>query len=256
MDQVLSSDWIVQENQTIDLSYANRVINTYDEQGLEMMLQIQDENPNTSTIAMTVGSDQTESMLLKTLALQVSQAIRIDGETGISQSPQDTARLLCEGIQAIKAVDLVICGRQASGSDHGQTGLILAELLGWPCMSLVTEVVRRDDQWIIIHQVDDGLEEVALRGPVVLTMTQSADHFLRMATLRDTMAAKKKKITLWSLSDLNKWESEKKTTGARLSRIFIVEESKECVMIDDTEIFVDRMIEEMQHANRSEGVGL
>ena len=256
MDQVLSSDWVVQEDQTIDLSYANRVINTYDELGLEMMLRLQDEDPNCKSISMTVGTEETESMLRKALALSVGEAIRIDRTISMDQMPQVVARMLCAGIQKINDVDLVICGRQASGSDYGQTGLILAELLGWPCMSLVTDLVRLGDQWIIIHQVDDGLEEVVLRGPVVLTMTQSADHFLRMATLRDTMAAKKKKITQWSLSDLNKWESEKKTAGVHLSRIFTVEESKECVMLDDPEIFVDRMIEEMQGVNRSEGVGL
>lgn len=256
LDQVLSSDWIVQENQTIDLSYANRVINTYDEQGLEMMLRLQDADPNSMSISLTVGTEETESMLRKTLALQVEEAIRIDRGISLDQTPHEVARMLCVGIQKIGHVDLVICGRQASGSDYGQTGLILAELLGWPCISLTTEVVRRDDRWIIIHQVDDGLEEVVVNGPVVLTMTQSADHFLRMATLRDTMAAKKKAITLWSLSDLKESKLEKRTAGVSLSRIFTVEESKECVMMDDPEVFADRMIEEMQEVNQSEGVGL
>jgi electron transfer flavoprotein beta subunit len=256
LDQVLSSDWVVQENQTIDLSYANRVINTYDELGLEMMLRLQDQDPNCKSISMTVGTEETESMLRKALALSVGEAIRIDQTISMDQMPQAVARLLCAGIQKIGDVDLVICGRQASGSDYGQTGLILAELLNWPCMSLVTEVVRRNDQWIITHQVDDGLEEVVVEGPVVLTMTQSADHFLRMATLRNTMVAKKKEITLWSLADLEKWELAKKDAGVRLSKIFTIEESKDCVMLDGPEIFVDRMIEEMQHVNRSEGVGL
>lgn len=256
LDQVLSSDWMVEENRTIDLSYANRVINTYDEQGLEMMLRLQDADPNFTSISLTVGTKETESMLRKTLALQVEEAIRIDCGISLDQTPQEVARMLCAGIQRIGHVDLVLCGRQASGNDYGQTGLILAELLGWPCISLVTEVVRRNDQWIIIHQVDDGLEEVVVKGPVVLTMTQSADHFLRMATLRDTMAAKKKAITLWSPSDFDESKLEKRRAGVSLSRIFTVEESKDCVMMDDPEAFAERMIEEMQEVNQSEGVGL
>ena len=256
LDQVLSSDWVVQENQTIDLSYANRVINTYDELGLEIMLRLQDQDPNCKSISLTVGTEESESMLRKALALSVGEAIRIDCAISMNQMPQAVARMLWAGIQKIGHVDLVICGRQASGSDYGQTGLILAELLNWPCISLVTDLVRRNDQWIIIHQVDDGLEEVVVEGPVVLTMTQSADHFLRMASLRDTMAAKEKEITLWSLADLEKWELEKKEAGVRLSKIFAIEENKECVMLDDPEIFVDRMIEEIRQVNPSEGVGL
>ncbi len=256
LDQVLSSDWIVQENQTIDLSYANRVINTYDELGLEMMLRLQDEDPKCNSISLTVGTEDTESMLRKALALQVEEAIRIDHAVSMSQTPQAVARMLCAGIRKIGDVDLVLCGRQASGSDYGQTGLILAELLSWPCISLVTEVVRRNEGWVIIHQVDDGLEEVVVSGPVVLTMTQSADHFLRMATLRNTMDAKKKAITQWSLSDLEEWKLVKETAGVSLSRIFTVEESNDCAMVDDPEFFVDRMIEEIQKMNQSEGVSL
>lgn len=256
LDQVLSSDWVVQENQTIDLSYANRVINTYDELGLEMMLRLQDQDPNCKSIALTVGTEETESMLRKALALLVGEAIRIDCAISMNQMPQAVARMLWAGIEKIDDVDLVICGRQSSGSDYGQTGLILAELLNWPCISLVTDFVRQNDQWMITHQVDDGLEEVVVEGPVVLTMTQSADHFLRMATLRNTMVAKKKEITLWSLSELEKWKLAKKDAGVRLSKIFTIEDSKDCVMLDGPEIFVDRMIKEMKEVNRSEGVGL
>lgn len=256
MDQVLSADWVVQEDQTIDLSYANRVINTYDEQGLETMLRLKDADPNCSTIAMTLGTKETESMLTKALALQVEKAIRIDGETAISQPPQAVARMLCAGIKKIGEVDLVLCGRQASGSENGQTGLILAELLGWPCVSLVTDIVWRDEKWMIIHQVGEGIEEVVMEGPVVLTMTQAADHFLRMATLRDMMDAKKKSITHWRLEDLKELQSVKEAAGASLSRIFTIEERKNCVMAEDAEEFADRMIEEMQRVSKSEGVGL
>lgn len=255
MDQVLASDWVVQENQAIDLSYANQIINTYDEQGLETMLCIQDENPTCTSIAMTLGTKETESMLKKALALQVKKAIRIEGETGIGQSPQETARLLYAGIQAIKEVDLVICGRQASGSDHGQTGLILAELLGWPCLSLATEVVRKDDRWLVIHQVEEGLEEVILEGPLVVTMTQSANHFLRMATLRDMLAAKKKTITEWQFSDAEESKSMA-ASGLSLSRIFTRDQSKNCEWVEDSERFADILMEELQGVSESEGAGL
>ncbi|MCM1988328.1 electron transfer flavoprotein subunit beta/FixA family protein [Oceanirhabdus seepicola] len=234
LDIILSKDWVVDEDsKSVNIDYANTIINTYDENALEMMLRLSDYDNNIETIALTIGDNNRDKILRKALAVKTDNAIRIEYDKELNFHPIETATMIKKGIEKIEDVQMVMCGRQASIGDNGQTGLILAEMLGWPCISLVTDIVGKDDKILVTHQVENGLETLEVKLPVVLTVTQSPDKFLRMATIKDVISAKKKDIFVWNLSDLDIQEDDLfKSNGFKLKRIYTNEQDKECKIIE------------------------
>jgi len=234
LDIVLSKDWVVEENsKSVNIDYANKIINTYDENALEMMLRLSDEDNKIKTFALTIGDSNSDKILRKALAVKTNNAIRIEYDKELNYHPMEIATMIKKGIEKIEDVQMVMCGRQASIGDNGQTGLILAEMLGWPCISLVTDVVRKDDVILVTHQVQNGLETLEVKLPVVLTITQSPDKFLRMATIKEVLAAKKKDIFEWNLGELDIQEDNLlKSKGFKLKRIYINKQNKECKVIE------------------------
>ncbi|MBI9109409.1 MAG: hypothetical protein JEZ04_21875 [Spirochaetales bacterium] len=79
LDIVLKNDWVVQENGiSINIDYANRIMNTFDETSLELMLRLNDTEKALHTKVVTIGSAYSETILRKALALGVDEALRID----------------------------------------------------------------------------------------------------------------------------------------------------------------------------------
>jgi electron transfer flavoprotein beta subunit len=98
--------------------------------------------------------------------------------------------------------DLVITGKQAQDTDNGQTGIILAERLGLPCVSNVIAIDVIDDQHLKVSRLGDaGTEIVELTLPAVITVTDSINE-PRLPQMRGLMMAKKKKIDVMDLAAL------------------------------------------------------
>ncbi len=195
LDMVLTDDWFIQEDgKSIDISYANKIMNTYDETALELMLRLVDEAQKINTHVITVGDKSKESILRKALAVGVQKAIRIDVVEKAEYTPSAIAKMLASVIEDTKDAELVLCGRQADNYSHGLTGQLLAKELGWPCFTLVTEIEYKQGIYHLSRIVEEGIEHISVKGPIVVTVSQSGNKFLRMATLKKTMEAKKQEI--------------------------------------------------------------
>ena len=98
--------------------------------------------------------------------------------------------------------DLVITGKQAQDTDSGQTGIILAEYLGLPCVSNVIDIEVIDEQHIQVSRSGDaGKEIVELELPAVISVDVSINE-PRLPQMRGIMMAKKKKIEVMDLAAL------------------------------------------------------
>ncbi|HWS73074.1 MAG TPA: electron transfer flavoprotein subunit beta/FixA family protein, partial [Thermoanaerobaculia bacterium] len=103
----------------------------------------------------------------------------------------------------IKSVphDIVFFGKQGVGSDNSLVGPMVAELLGYPQVNVVTHMEIADGK-VIAHREIEGAEEVIEASlPVVIT-AQKGMNEPRYASLKGIMAAKKIAIDAKSVSDL------------------------------------------------------
>jgi len=229
LDDILPYDWIVDEQKLgVNIAYANRIMNTYDEMALETMLQLCDADGDIESEAITIGNKNSESILRKALAIGVDNVVMIEKEPEAIEDPYYIASLLKAEISEQGDVDLILCGRQADNGNNGQTGQILAAMLGWPCITMVTDVEVQGNKFLISHLMSGGIEHISIQGPLVVCVTQLRNKYLRMASLMASMEAKKKQIKRKPA------KKSAKEVNYILSSISIDNYENDCVFMEDT----------------------
>jgi len=131
----------------------------------------------------------------------IKNAIQIDDPALAKADSCVYARVL-QKVYEKGGYDLVIAGKQAQDTDNGQTGIILAEYLGLPCVSNVIAIEVIDDKHIKVSRLDDGgTEIVELELPAVVTV-DVAINVPRLPQARGVMMAKKMPIDVMNLATL------------------------------------------------------
>ncbi|OJJ41438.1 hypothetical protein ASPWEDRAFT_34996 [Aspergillus wentii DTO 134E9] len=115
--------------------------------------------------------------------------------------PLTMAKML-KGVVQKENINLVLLGKQAIDGDQGQTGQMLAGLLGWPQATQASKVDIKDDKGTveITHEVDGGVETLRTQLPMVIT-TDLRLNEPRYASLPNIMKAKKKPLEKKTLAD-------------------------------------------------------
>jgi electron transfer flavoprotein beta subunit len=109
--------------------------------------------------------------------------------------------VLSSAIKKLGDVDLVLCGRQAVDWDMGVTGSGMAELLGWPALTIAKDVQVRDGTAAVERVLMDGFETVEAPLPAVVTVSNELGE-PRYPKLQQIMQAARKQVTVWSAADL------------------------------------------------------
>ena len=176
------------------------VINAWDENAVETSVQLKENNGAETTLVSIGGGDNTD-MIRKCYAMGIENGIHIDDPALAKADSSIFAKVLQKVFEA-GDYDLVITGKQAQDTDSGQTGIILAEYLGVPCVSNVIAIEVMDDQHIKVSRVGDaGTEIVELELPAVVTVDVSINE-PRLPQMRGIMMAKKKAIDVMDLAAL------------------------------------------------------
>ena len=116
-------------------------INEPDAYALEEALQLKEKHGG-EVIALCAGPERVTSTLREALAKGADRAIHI--ELGRRSAARDTlalAHLLADAIRA-ESPDLILTGLQSDDLGLGQTGVVLAELLGIPHATLILQVEK------------------------------------------------------------------------------------------------------------------
>ena len=127
------------------------------------------------------------------------------------------ARLLAAAAEAEKP-DLVLTGLQSDDLGYGQTGVILAELLGLPHATIIMQVEVRTARIRVKRELEDGwFQHVEMPLPAVLTI-QSGINKLRYATLMGIKKAKTKEIRRVTAAELGRGAGR---ASAVLERVYL-----------------------------------
>jgi electron transfer flavoprotein beta subunit len=153
--------------------------------------------------AITCGFETAEEVLRKALALRADEAVLITSPTA-HPDPLFVAKTLAAAIRRIGSFDVVLVGREAGDWGAGQTGGLLAEELGIPCISFVEsfEPAPEPAKVRVKSQTDSGWEVLESATPVVLTITNHEHNVPRIPKTRDVMQSYQKPLTKWSMADL------------------------------------------------------
>ncbi|MCR4242300.1 electron transfer flavoprotein subunit beta/FixA family protein, partial [Escherichia coli] len=98
-------------------------------------------------------------------------------------------------------LELIITGCQSSEGQHGQTPLLLAEVLGWPCFTQV-ERFTLDAPFITLEQrTENGRRCCRVRLPAVIAVRQCGEVALPVPGMRQRRAVGKAAIIRKTVAD-------------------------------------------------------
>jgi electron transfer flavoprotein beta subunit len=208
--------------QDSDLSYE---INEPDAYALEEGLQLKEKHGG-EVVVICAGPERAGSTIRETLAKGADRAIHIEGDLD-NVDPLGTATLMAKALEAEKP-DLVLTGLQSDDLGYGQTGVILAELMGLPHATIIMSVDISGANMKVKRELENGyFQHVEIPLPALLTM-QSGSNKLRYATLMGIKKAKTKEVRKVSVEDLGGLPAATVTT----TRLFIPERSKQSQIFD------------------------
>jgi electron transfer flavoprotein beta subunit len=187
-----SGKWIEES----DLAYE---INEPDAYALEAGLQLKEKHGG-EVVALCAGPARAAQTIREALAKGADRAIHVEEDTG-ALDPLGAARLLAAALRN-ESADLILTGLQSDDLGYGQTGVILAELLGLPHATIIMEVEVREGGIRVKRELEDGWSQhVEMPLPALLAI-QSGISKLRYATLMGIKKAKTKEIRRVTAADL------------------------------------------------------
>jgi electron transfer flavoprotein beta subunit len=180
-----SGTWI----EDADLSWE---INEPDAYALEAGLQLK-EKLGGEVVVLCAGPDIAAQTIREGLAKGADRAIHIATEKAGSSDPLILARTMARALEAEKP-DLILTGLQSDDLGYGQTGVILAEVMGLPHAAIIMDIEPSGSGITVKRELEDGwFQNVEIPLPALLTV-QSGATKLRYATLMGIKKAKTKEV--------------------------------------------------------------
>jgi electron transfer flavoprotein beta subunit len=199
---------------------ASPVIDPYGEYAVEASLKIKDAKGGKITV-MSLGVALLREVVKKPLAMGADELILLEDEAFAGGDSRSTAAALAAAIRKVGEYDLILCGREASDTNSGQTGAGIAEILGIPVVTLARKIDLVDGRLRIERVTSVGYEVIEVPLPAVVTVSNEIGE-PRYPTIKGIMAAKKKEPVVWKPADIGMEVSQVGAAGrkARVSRLF------------------------------------
>ena len=167
-------------------------INEPDAYALEAALLLKEKHGG-EVIVLCAGPERVSSTIREALAKGADRAILVESGNIESFDTLGVARLLAAAIGDEHA-GLILTGLQSDDLGLGQTGVVLAEMLGIPHASIIMEVEIQGNSLRVKRELEDGwFQWMEMPLPALLTI-QSGISKLRYATLMGIKKAKTKEI--------------------------------------------------------------
>jgi electron transfer flavoprotein beta subunit len=196
------------------------VIDPYGEYAVEASLKIK-EATGSKVIVISLGINLLREVVKKPLAMGADQLILLEDEAFIGGDSRSTAVALAAAIKKVGEYDLILCGREASDTNAGQTGSGIAEILGLPCITLARKIDAADSKLKVERVTSVGYDVLEVPLPAVLTVSNEIGE-PRYPTIKGIMAAKKNEPIVWKPADIGIDTSKIGAGGqqAKLQRLY------------------------------------
>ncbi len=206
LEMLFDEDWVFDENLQIDTGFIKPGLNCFDESALEIALRLRDVSASLEVPlqlnALTIDGAGVTSMLKTLNALRFNRVVRIDNHADIRFSPDAIAFLLSQYVLKHAPQDLLLLGRQSSIGENVKTGPLVAEMLGWPCITQATRIELVDKKHLTVTcQVDDGQLRQTVQTPCVVSVGNAPITYMRVPTLEDRMQFGNRPVEILSAKD-------------------------------------------------------
>ena len=174
--------------------YVRRILGVFDEAALELALRLRDARAarglETSLAAFSAAGREADPFLKTLQALGFERAARVEAGAELDFAPAATAALVAAGTQQLGG-DVLLLGSRSSPDDNDAVPFLVAEALGRPCLTQVTELEPAERGRLrVTFTADAGPVRATIATPCVLAVGNALVSMLRVPTLKDRLATK------------------------------------------------------------------
>ena len=215
-------------------------MNGPDAYALEAALQLRDKLGG-EVVVVSAGPDRVTQTIREAFAKGADWGIHVKHSNIHFPDPLAVANAIAAAVRP-ETPDLFLTGLQSEDACSGETGVIVAELLGFAHATLVTEVELGAGGVRVKRELESGWHQyVTLPLPAVLTI-QSGSKKPRLATMMGIMRAKTKEIRVVAPPDPSTKESFTIT-----ERIYLPQrENKSKILSGDARECARKLVEQLR----------
>jgi len=191
----------------IDTEGLNFVMNPYDEYAEEEALQIKESKGGTVRV-VSVGPEGAVATLKKALAMGADEALLIKDEQIETYDGLRAAKIIARVVkEKFPDCRLLLFGKQSIDTDNAQIPSMVAGLLDWPQVNIVTKLDLEEESGTALREIEGAVEKVSFSLPAVISAQKGLNE-PRYETLKGIMAAKRKQVPVVSLQEVGVQESD------------------------------------------------
>jgi electron transfer flavoprotein beta subunit len=219
--------------------------NEPDSFALEEALRVKEKHGG-EVVAISMGPERAKQTIKEALAKGADRGIHVSDQQFFKLDPLSSARSLAAAIKS-ENFDLILTGLQSDDQGFGQTGVLLAELLGRPHATIIMAIEVVENHMKLKRELEAGwFQHVELPLPAVLSI-QSGINKPRYATLKGIMAAKKKEIATIERATLGVPDSPTQ----HVERIYVPQKTKKTEFITgQPKEIAAKLLEKLKHEAR------
>ncbi|WP_326594698.1 electron transfer flavoprotein subunit beta/FixA family protein [Streptomyces sp. NBC_01803] len=188
------------EDLTTDREAVDGLLSELDEYAVEQALRIAEDADDAEVTVVTVGPEDATDALRKALSMGADKGVHVEDDDLHGTDVIGTSLVLAKAIEKT-GYDLVVCGMASTDGGMGVLPAILAERLGVPQVTFLTEVSVADGTVSGRREGDAATEQVEAALPAVVSVTDRSGE-ARYPSFKGIMAAKKKPVETLDLEDL------------------------------------------------------
>ncbi|MEU4929211.1 electron transfer flavoprotein subunit beta/FixA family protein [Streptomyces yokosukanensis] len=186
---------------TVDRDDVDGLLSELDEYAVEQALQIKEAADDDAEITvLTVGPEDAKDALRKALSMGADKAIHVEDDDLHGTDVIGSSLVLAKAIEKA-GFDLVVSGMASTDGTMGVVPALVAERLGVPQVTLLSEVSVEGGVVKGRRDGDAASEQLEASLPAVVSVTDQSGE-ARYPSFKGIMAAKKKPVESWDLEDL------------------------------------------------------
>jgi electron transfer flavoprotein beta subunit len=190
------------DDTTVDREGTDGLLSELDEYAVEQGLQIaENADDDVEVTALTLGPDDASDAIKRALQMGASSGVHISDDAVHGSDVLATSAILAAAVRKLEP-DLVICGMSSTDGAMGVMPMMLSERLGWPAATLGATLSIDQNTATIRRDSDTASQTVEADLPAIVSVTDQSGE-ARYPSMKGILAAKKKPVTEWEISDLN-----------------------------------------------------
>lgn len=197
-----TADQAFEADNTVDRVNVDGLMSELDEYAVEQALQLKEKiGEGAEVTALCVGPEQASDGVRKALQMGADKGVHVSDESIAGSDAIGTSRVLAAAVEKIGGVDVVVCGMASTDGGMSVVPAMLAERLDLPQVTFASVIESQGKEFRIKRDGDSATEVIGATAPLVLSVTDQSGE-ARYPSFKGIMAAKKKPVETWSLSDI------------------------------------------------------